>query len=111
MSLLDNIRKLAETPYDGFTFSPHEELDEHTHIETFTYKDPGESVGGSKLGKNYEIVFIEPNEDGVMVIEDCFDAILADPVVYLEHLIKCGFYGIIGRKTTTSDIFFDSIFE
>jgi hypothetical protein len=111
MSLLQEIRALSETPFDGFIFSPHEKLEEHTHIETFKYKDPGTSVGGSKLGNNYEIVFLEHSEDGGMIIEDAFDAILADPVVYLEHLIKCGFYGIIGRKTTTSDLFFDSIFE
>ena len=111
MSLLEKIRELAETPYDGFIFSPHEELEEHTHIETFTYKEPGQSVGGSKLGHNYEIVFLEHGEHGDMIIEDSFDAILSDPVVYLENLIKCGFYGIIGRKTTTSDIFFESIFE
>ena len=111
MSLLEKIRELAEIPYDGFIFSPHEEFEDHTHIETFTYKDPGESVGGSKIGKNYEIVFLEHSEDGNLIIEDSFDAILGDPVVYLEHLIKCGFYGVIGRKTTTSDIFFESIFE
>jgi len=112
MSLLEHIRELTERPYDGFIFSPHEDLDEHTHIETFTYKDPGENLGGSKLGKLYEIVFMDHNENGELEItDDGFDAILSDPVIYLEHLVKCGLFGVIGRKTTTSDIFFDSIFE
>jgi hypothetical protein len=110
MNLLDQIRKLAETPYDGFIFSPHPEKQFYTHIESFCYHDPGESIGGADFGKNYEILFLEPDKDD-MIIEDRFTAILSDPVVYLEHLVKSGFYGIIGRKTTTSNLFFDSVIE
>lgn len=110
MSLLDQIQKLAETPYDGFIFSPHPEKEHHTHIESFCYHDPGEAIGGAEYGKNYEILFLEPDEDD-MIIDDRFTAILWDPVVYLEHLVNSGFYGIIGRKTTTSHLFFDSVIE
>lgn len=111
MNLLEQIRELSEIPHDGFIFSPHEELEDHTHIETFCYKDPGDGVGECDSGKRYEIVFLEKAPGGGMILEDNFDAILSDPVVYLHHLIKCGFYGVIGRKTTTSDLFFDSMFE
>lgn len=110
MALLDQIRELAKTPYDGFIFSPHPEKEHHTHIESFCYHDPGEGLGAVEMGKNYEIMFLEP-EDDEMVVEDRFCAILSDPVVYLHHLVKSGFYGIIGRKTTTSDLFFDSVIE
>lgn len=110
MALLDEIRQLAESPYDGFIFSPHPEKKYHTHIESFCYHDPGEGLGEASFGKNYEILFLEPDEDE-MIVEDRFTAILSDPVVYLHHLVKSGFYGIIGRKTTTSHLFFDSVIE
>lgn len=110
MHLLDEIRQLSENPYDGFIFSPHAKKGHHTHIESFCYHEPGENLGEATFGKNYEILFLE--SDGTeMIVGDRFTAILTDPVVYLHHLVKSGFYGIIGRKTTTSHLFFDSVIE
>ena len=112
MCLLNQIRKLAETPYDGFIFSPHPEKENHTHIESFSYVTPGEAVKGSDMGSKYEILFLEPSEEyDDMILEDRFVAILSDPVIYLHHLVTSGFFGIIGKKTTTSDLFFDSVME
>jgi len=111
MSLLDEIRELTENPHDGFIFSPHPEQEELTHIEIFTYKEQGIDIEGCDLGKRYEIVFLKLNEEYDLEIDERFCAILTDPAVYIAGLIERGFYGVVGRKTSTSHLFFDSLLE
>ena len=81
------------------------------NIESCQYKKPGDSIGGSELGNEYHISLFRFNkEEGVSDI-DTFDAILADPRVYITNLIKDNWYGFVARKTTTSKEFVDDILD
>ena len=108
MSFIENIEELRknikENPVDGITFLPGEE-DEWTEIDTFTFNEPGEPIGGSSMGSEYGIVLL--TDEGV--ITDKFNAILIDPLDYVVRMMRDGFYGIVGRRTTTSDKVFDGI--
>ena len=108
MSYIENIeelrRNIKETPVDGITFLPGEEED-WTEIDTFTFNEPGEPIGGSSMGKEYGIVLL--TDDGI--VTDKFYAILIDPLDYVVRMMRDGFYGVVGRRTTTSDKIFDGI--
>jgi hypothetical protein len=98
------------TDYDVLFWLPTNEEDT-MKVESCQYKKPGDSIGGSELGKEYHISLFKFNkEDGVSDI-DTFDAILADPRVYITNLIKDNWYGFVARKTTTSKEFVDDILD
>ena len=62
-----------------------------------------------ELGHWHEILLFQENKDGEFYNKDRFSAVLLDPIEYSSRLAKGGVYGIIGRKTSTSDEFFNDI--
>jgi hypothetical protein len=81
-----------------------------TMVEGFTYTNPGEKINGSSLGDTYEILTFDEGEEGY-INEDLFEGILVDPVEYVARMVVDGFYGVIGKKTTTSGDFFQDILQ
>jgi hypothetical protein len=69
------------------------------------YANPGEKIGGNSLGDLYHIVLFRESKENSEEYDDVdeFEAILACPLEYASGLIPGGFFGIIARKTTTSD--------
>jgi hypothetical protein len=96
---------LNESKYDGIMFVPSPS-GEGWHIESFEYKNPGQKLGGSSLGDEYEIILFTEDDEGTNN-EELFSAILIDPLEYVVRMIKIGYYGIVGKKTTTSESFFN----
>ena len=96
------------TNYDVLFFLPTNEEDV-LKIESCLYKTPGEQIGGSELGPEYTVVLFKFNEDRGTYDHDRFDAILADPRIYISGLIPQDWYGMVARKTTTSKSFVDDI--
>jgi hypothetical protein len=98
---------LKEIKKDDFDFLTFLSGDKKGQIDIMTtdYNDPGESVGGNSMGKEYHIVLFRDHKTDPEKYDDLdvFEAILLDPIEYVSRLIPAGFYGIIGRKTTTSD--------
>jgi hypothetical protein len=79
------------------------------NVEAHTYNEPGEPLGGSAVGNMYHIVLVKDHETDKDKFTDFdqFEAILACPLEYISGLIPTGWYGVIAKKTTTSQTFID----
>jgi hypothetical protein len=101
--MLDFLEPLKEEKFDFITFFEGEKVDSISVMGQF-YNEPGEPVGGSSLGDSYHIILFKSHKTEDKYVDlDNFEAILADPLEYMSGLIPSGFYGVIARKTTTSD--------
>jgi hypothetical protein len=107
--MLDFLKELKKEEFDALFFLPGEEKDQ-LHIEGATYKEPGESVGGNSLGKAYHVILFKENKEGIHDV-DRFDAILLEPLEYMSELIPANWFGIVAKKTTTSDAFIQKLFD
>jgi len=95
---------MADTEYDGFYFLPDEESD-GIRLSFFTFNKKafkGKPIGGTEIGDMFHIAFFRKNEDGLPEYDDDFEAIFADPVVYIESLVGSNLFGCILRKTEKS---------
>ena len=87
--------------FDVLFFLPTDQEDE-LRVESCTYKNPGEQIGGSELGPEYTVHLFKFDEENGTYDHDSFDAIFADPRIYISNLIPQDWYGMVARKTTTS---------
>jgi hypothetical protein len=95
---------MKDKVYDCFSFLPGEEEDT-LNLEFGEYvEDDSIKIGGNDLGDLYHIILYKYKKDDELDF-DSFEAILGCPLEYASHLIPSGFYGIIAKKTTTSDAF------
>jgi hypothetical protein len=112
--MLDYLKKLKndpEGPFDAIFFLPGEN-DGEVHIEANIFKEPGESIGGSSMGHTYEVVlFKDDTENDKLYDVDRFEAIFLDPYEYISNLIPQNWFGLVVRKTTTSNKFIQRIFD
>jgi hypothetical protein len=107
--MLDSIRKF--TDFDMIFFTPHEEDEDSTEVRAATYKDNAEKVGGSEMGDNYHIVLFRMDEEDVIIDLEQFEGILIDPRVYVSRMVDNNFYGLVAKKTTTSEVFVADVFD
>lgn len=108
--MLEKLQVLKEEDYDALFFLPGEEKDT-IHLEGATYKDPGESLGGSSMGSSYHVILFQEDENGELFGIDKFEAIFADPLVYMSNLLPSGIFGIMAKRTTTSNNFIQKTFD
>jgi hypothetical protein len=93
--------------YDGFHFLPNPESeDENEFIFHFFKLTPvegsnlkTETIGGNEIGDMYNVLLMKEAENENVEIDDVFQAVFADPIVYAENLIKCEIYGTILRNS------------
>jgi hypothetical protein len=104
--MLEALKDIGE--YDVLFFFPTDKEDT-LKIEAALYKEPGEKIGGSELGSEYTIMLFKFDEEDGAYDYDTFDAILADPRIYISNLIPQQWYGFVARKTTKSKKFVDDI--
>ena len=64
--------------------------------------EKGKRVDGTSLGDMYHVVFLKQGEDGNPEFDDHFEAIFADPEVYVKGLLGANVYGCMVRKTENS---------
>jgi hypothetical protein len=97
------MKNLKNEKYDFITFLSGEKKNQ-VDIMASDYNNPGESVGGSAMGESYHIILFRDHKTDKDKYDDLdvFEAILVDPSEYITQLIPQGWYGIVGRKTTTS---------
>lgn len=94
--------------FDALFFLPLEDDDDAIKILANKYKNPGEVIEGNDIGNWWHILLFKCNEEsGAVENLDTFDAIFSDPREYISTLIPCGWYGVVAKKTTTSDIFLE----
>ena len=88
---------------DTYMFLPGEE-DDNIHIQTSEYKNPGTKLNTSSMGDCYHIIIFKEGEEGIEHLDN-FEAILTAPIEYMTRMIKEDWFGVICRKTTTSQEF------
>jgi len=96
--------------FDGFYFLPGLD-DDSLGFQYFNLKDEfdnGKPINGTSIGDMYHIAFFSRDEDGSPVFDDAFEAILADPSIYIQGLIGANIYGCVLRKTDKSDGWFNN---
>ena len=87
--------------YDGFYFLPGDEEGE-MKFAFFDFKDDfevGIPMEVTNVGDKYLLAFFKKDGDGLPVLDDNFEAILADPQVYITGLLGAEIYGCVVRKT------------
>ena len=107
--MLDSIRNF--TDFDMIFFTPHEEDEDSTEVRSATYKEVIEKVGGTEMGDNYHIILFRMDEEDAIVDLERFEGILIDPRVYVSRMVDSKFYGLVAKKTTTSERFVADIFD
>lgn len=107
-----------EDNYDGFYFLPCEGDTEDDplgmNLAFFRFKDEmanGIPVESSQIGDKYHIAFFKPDDEGYPQFDDSFEAILADPIVYVNNLEGSSIYGCICRKTNKSEKWFEEYLD
>ena len=108
--MLDYLKVLKDEEHDAYFFLPGPK-DDTIHLEGASYKDAGENVGHSEMGNAYHVILFKEDADGELVDIDMFDAIFMDPLEYMSGLIPSGIFGIMARKTTTSNSFIQKMFD
>jgi hypothetical protein len=108
--MLDYLKVLKEDEHDAYFFLPGPKKDT-IHLEGATYKDAGDDVEESDIGKSYHVILFKEDEEGELVDIDMFDAVFADPLEYMSGLLPSGIFGIMARKTTTSNNFIQKTFD
>lgn len=99
-----------EDTYDGFYFIPTETEEESSYkLAFFTFKDEmanAKPIEASEIGDKFHIAFFKSDENNLPVFDESFEAILTDPLVYINNLIGSGLSGCILRKTEKSEKWF-----
>lgn len=94
--------KIKDNSCDAITFVPNPSNHNETVITGIVYHDAGEKVGGSTLGNSYDITLFREGENTFYDNEQ-FEAVLVCPYTFSEKMFKDGHFGMIARKTTTSN--------
>lgn len=104
-------KQMKESQCDAISFLPtvtqtrKGEIIETT-IQGLNYKDKGEPINSSEMGFFYDIILFQEGKDD-FINKEHFQAILVCPYTFTEKMMKDGFFGFIGKKTTTSDEVFN----
>lgn len=107
--LKEIVNDIFENGSDGISFLPTSS-DGDVQINGFIYSRKYKEVK-SKLGNVYHIVLYKADDCGEIISSDNFTAVLIDPKVYVEHLIRCDFFGVVAKQTTGSKRFINEIFR
>ena len=97
--------------FDGVYFNPN--VDEYGDTYTLSFFNYDKETTGAKLIENtkigikFHIAFFKPNDKGIPVFSDSFEAILNDPIQYINSLVGSDLAGCICRKTEKSYIWFE----
>jgi len=106
--MLEALREVVD--YDTIFFVPHPEEDGLVKLEVAKYKDAGEKINGSQEGDAFDIIIFRLDEEEEITDLDRFEGILIEPREYISRMIKSDWYGVVARKTTTSDKMVDDVF-
>ena len=99
--------KPAPSEYDGFRFYPSSDngIDGFA-ITTFDFANEmanSTPIENSSMGYTYHVALFQHDGDEKVKVNDLFEAIFVDPLVYLKNLGGTDFFGFFVRKTDKSD--------
>ena len=100
--MLDYLQPLKNADVDVIMFFEGSQPNS-IKVEGNQYSDRGEPLGGNSIGNLYHVILCRdhPTEDRYDQF-DTFEAILSEPLEYISGLIPEGWYGVVAKKTTTS---------
>jgi len=108
MDIKETIKEIFDDGVDGITFFPQGDL-ENLEIRGFLY-DKKSKYETTSLGNIFHIVLYKCTEDGEITHKDNCVAVLTDPHVYVSHIVECGFYGVVTKKTKRSTKFIRELY-
>jgi hypothetical protein len=104
-----SIRKNT-SEYDGIYFVPGDE-EKDLLISYWNFKDESMSnaqpIDNTKIGNMYHVAFFRRDENGEPAFDGAFEAIFADPAIYVSNLVGANVYGCMVKKTEKSSDWFD----
>jgi hypothetical protein len=110
--LYTDLKEILESNADGVSFLPiNPKLEIRLNGFVFKTKSKSGSYVKGNLGHYYHILLYKPSKKGAVTEVDLFDAILTDPSVYIMNLIRSGFFGVVAKKTKTSNKFMKNLRE
>ena len=109
--MLSVFQKIKDFDTIFFVPNPESDNDNEVQIEVANYKEVGEKIGGSELGDLYDIIVFRLDEECNVTDLDKFEGILIEPREYVSRMIKEDWYGMVTRKTTTSNVMSDRVFD
>lgn len=95
---------------DGFFFIPDNQSNFDIHHFRFTENENHElltGIEGTEVGPKFHIAFFKEGTNGKIEFDESFEAIFADPYIYLKNLIGMNIFGVMVRKTEKSTEWFD----
>ena len=96
--------------YDGIWFLPLNDDSNALHMQYFSFRDEFKNsakVDSTPNGDTYYISFFRRLENNEPEFDDAFEAVFADPEVYIKNLVGAKLYGCIVRKTEESGKWFE----
>lgn len=109
--MLEYLKQLKDSNPDVIMFLPGEK-DNSLVVMGQEYKNPGIKLDGSESGDCYHIILFKQDQETYDVkFLDKFEAILTSPLDYISMLIPDDWFGIICKKTTTSEKFAKEAFD
>lgn len=99
--------------YDGIFFTPDPDPDAddgNIKLSFFHFNDEyanKQSIESTEIGHKYYVAFFQRDKEGEIQFDGSFEAIFADPQVYIKRLAGAKVYGCIVRKTENSGKWFD----
>jgi hypothetical protein len=100
--------------YDGFYFLPGRTDEETFSIAFFNLKgefENGKPIDSTSIGNCYHVAFFKRDANGDPAFDGAFEAIFADPTVYIEGLAGANIYGCVLKKTDKSSKWFAEYLE
>jgi hypothetical protein len=103
------IKKIFEEDPDGITFLPTQNFD--LTMSGFNYQKKSKYEISNAGHHLYHIMIYKSDKYGNIYHPDNFVAVLTDPYVYVSHLVQCGFFGLVVKKTKSSTRFVNDVYK
>ena len=110
--MLGYLVSLKDKNFDCISFLDGDKEDE-IMVRGSHYSDFGEKAPGSPLGDMYHIITFRDSheEEGCYGEFESCEGILIDPLEYISRMIQLGYYGIVSKKTSTSEKFVQRLLD
>jgi hypothetical protein len=110
--MLKVFNEMKKVACHAITFLPSEKPEEQAIIQGLHYKEHGETIKTqSDMGDLYDIIIFRGDvKDGYTDLEK-FEAVLACPYTYSDRMYHGNYFGLVAKRTTTSNEVVESLLE
>jgi hypothetical protein len=104
--------KMKDAKCHAIAFLPSENPEEQAIIQGLHYKELGDTIKTqSDIGDLYDIIIFRGDIDKGFSDLEQFEAVLSCPFTYSDRMYHGNYYGVVAKKTTTSNEVVDSLIE